>query len=391
MNDGPIRDGGREIVDNSGNVYDIKGDHVEEEIPNPRDSIGMEPAAGYMGGGAGGIATSGFGTTADTDDDGMRATSESGPHGAIAESADLGQRPLRDYKRDADPSMDATDTTMSASQGSTGPVDSYVSDGDMVDRSVGDSTRDVSTTTSGTMAGDSMAGGTRGAGTTILDTSRDRLDDTSATIRGESGNDMGQNASGTAAGGERVMSESRTTTTTGGIDSDSNSTDRSVSTGGMGSDSLSLDNDDTSPLGDVSTTETLTNVREGMKVVDSSGDDIGTVRTLRSGDTSSATVDDAGGMAEDVGVIAVPGGTGTGGSTGIGAGSGIPGVFGTTAGGGDEPNVDEPAYSRLTRVGFIKIDSKGFFASDRYAGADQIDRVDGDTIYLSVGKDDLIS
>ena len=390
MNDGPIRDGGREIVDNSGNVYDIKGDHAEEEIPNPRDSIGMEPVAGYMGGGAGGIATSVADTTADTDDDGMRATTESGPHGAVAESADLGQRPLRDYKRDADPAMDATDTTMSASQGSTGPVDSYVSDGDMVDRSVGDSTRGVSTATSGTMAGDSMAGGTRGSGTTILDTSRDRLDDTSATIQGESGNDMGQNASGMAAGGERVMSESRSTST-GGMGGDSGRTDSTASTGGMGSDSMSLDNDNTSPLGDVSTTETLTNVREGMKVVDASGDDIGTVRTLRSGDTSSSTVDDAGGMAEDVGVVAVPGGTGTGGSTGIGAGSGIPGVFGTTAGGGDEPNVGEPAYSRLTRVGFIKIDSKGLFASDRYAGADQVDRVDGDTVYLSVGKDDLIS
>jgi len=390
VNDGPIRDGGREIVDNSGKVYDIKGDHAEEEIPNPRDSIGMEPVAGYMGGGAGGIATSVADTTADTDDDGMRATSESGPHGSVAESADLGQRPLRDYKRDADPSMDATDTTMSATHGSTGPIDSSVSDGDMVDRSVGDSTRGVSTATSGTMAGDSMAGGTLGPGTTILDTSRDRFDDASATIRGESGDDMGQNASGMAAGGGRVMSESRTTMT-GGMGGDASGADRTASTGGTGRDSMSLDNDNTSPLGDVSTTETLTNVREGMKVIDSSGDDIGTVRTLKSGDTSSATVDDAGGMAENVGVIAVPGGTGTGGSTGIGAGSGIPGVFGTTAGGGDEPNVDEPAYSRLTRVGFIKIDSKGFFASDRYAGADQVDRVDGDTVYLSVGKDDLIS
>ena len=297
-NDGPIRNGGREMVGNDGKVYEVRDGHVEDNVPNPRDTVGLEPAAGYMGGGAGGIATSASTTGLGESEQGQeeRVTTESGPHGAVAESADLGQRPLRDYKREGEPSFDTTSTTMSASHGSV--------------------------------------------------------------------------------------------TTTGGMGSD---TTPSATTVGMGSDSMSLDNDNTSPLGDVSSTETLTNVREGMKVVDSSGDEIGKVRSLKSGDTSSSTIDDAGDMAEDVGVIAVPGGTGTGGSSGIGAGSGIPGIIGTTAGGGDEPNVPEPAYSRLTRVGFIKIDSKGFFASDRYAGADQIDRIDGDTVYLTATKDDLIS
>ncbi len=376
QNDGPIRNSGREMVGNDGEVFEIRDGRVEDNVPNPRDRVGLEPAAGYMGGGAGGIATSASTTGLGESDQGERVTSESGLHGSVAEAADLGQRPLREYKREGTPSFEAPDTTMSASQGSTGPVGAYVSDGDTVDHSLGDSVR----------AGVSAASGTHGTGETIVDTSRDRIGDTSATIRGESGSDLGQTASGLAAGGSRVVTESRTTT--GEVGTDATTVG---SAGYTARDSISASTDNTSPLGDVSSTETLTNVREGMKVVDSTGDEIGKVRSLKSGDTSSATVDDGGDMAEGVGVIPIPGGIGTGGSSGIGAGAGIAGVVGTTADGGREPNVPEPAYSRLTRVGFIRIDAKGLFASDRYAGADQIDRVDGDTVYLAVAKDDLIS
>lgn len=371
QNDGPIRNSGREMVDDKGKVYEIRDGRVEDDVPNPRDTVGLEPAAGYMGGGAGGIATSasttGLGESDQNQED--RATSDSGSHGSIAEAADLGQRPLRDYKREGEPSFDATDTTMSASQVNTGPVDSSVSDGDMVAGSVG---------------------GTREVGTTIVDTSRDRLSDTSTTVRAEFGNEMGTNASSMATGGDRVMSESRTTV--GGMGSDATTP---ASTGGVASDSISLDTDNTSPLGDVSSTETLTNVQEGMTVVDSTGEEIGDVRILRSGDTSSATVDDAGDTGGGGGLMPIPVGIGTGGSSGTGSGAGagvgIAGLFGSAAGGGGEPNVPEPARSELTRVGFIKIDSKGFFASDRYASAEQISRVEGNTVYLSVAKDDLIS
>ncbi len=358
QNDGPIRNSGREMVDNDGKVYEIRDGHVEDDVPNPRDTVGLEPAAGYMGGGAGGIATSASttGLGESDQDQGDRVTSDSGLHGSVAEAADLGQRPLRDYKREGEPSFDATDTTMSASQSSTGPVDSYVSDRDVVD---------------------SSAGGTREVGTTIVDTSRDQLGDTSKTVRGQSGNDTSRNVSGMASGGERIMSDNRMTT------------------GGAGSGSINASTDNTGGLGGASSTETLTNVREGMKVVDSTGEEIGEVRTLRSGDTASVTVDDAGDMGGGGGVMPIPVGVGTGGSSGTGAGAGagagVVGLFGSAAGEGGEPNVAEPAYSRLTRVGFIKIDSKGFFASDRYAGADQVTQVEGDTVYLSVTKDDLIS
>lgn len=374
MADRTARPENSEFADDRGNVFDIEGDHVEENpVPDPRDRMGTEPAAGYMGGGVGGIATSGFDTTADYEDNELRSTSESGTHGSVAESADLGQRPLRDYKREGNDAMDAPVTTMSADQSSTGPVDSYVSDADAVDRP---------TTGAGRVESRAVAGGNRassgGTGRTILDTSNDRFDETSVS-RGSATEGETDRVTGA------VDSSRRTTTVR------TETTDRN-DTGESGRDSMSLDNDNTSPLGDISTSETLDNVQTGFKVIDANGDEIGKVRDLKAGDTSAATVDEASESTGDTGVFAIPGGTGTGGAGNLGAGGGIPAVVGVN-GDGDrgEPNVAEPAYTRLTRTGFIRIDSSGWFSSDRYAGADQIDRVDGETIYLRVGKDDLIS
>ena len=380
-----------EFADDRGNVYDIEGDHVEENpVPNPRDTVGEEPAAGYMGGGAGGIATSGFDTTADMEDSELRAASESGIHGSVAESADLGQRPLRDYKRDADSSRDATDTTMSAGRGSTGPVDTYVSDADAVDRPLTAAapveSRAVAGGDTGRMAGGSSGGSSGNSenssgerGRVILDTANDQFDESSGTVRDASDRNAG-----------RTTRTTTTETTTGTMASGSGmGTDRSSDRSGSGGGSGNLDNDDTSPLGDISTTETLDNVQRGYKVIDASGDEIGKVRDLKAGDASAATVDDASESTGETGVFAVPGGTGTGGGSGLGSGAGLPGVVGF--GDAGEPNVNEPEFSRLSRIGFIKIDSSGWFTSDRYAGANQIDRVEDETVYLNVGKDDLIS
>lgn len=367
MSDRPIRREGDQVRDNDGSVYDIEGDHAEASPDAPRDVPGMAPAAGYAGG-AGGIVTSVGHTAADDAGSELRSTSESGPHGAVAEAADLGQRPLRDYKRDADPAMDATDTTMSAGQSSTGPVDSYVSDADAVGGTAVGSAGVAATSSGGTV---------RGGGRTILDTSRDRIDAATSGTREDAITDRDR----TGIVRETVVRDEPITTSSQGVTS---------SDVGRGTINASTDN-----TGDIVDTggETLTNVQVGYRVVDGNGDEIGKVTDLKSGDSDAITGDDASGSFGGGGAmpIAVPGGTGTGGSTGSGSGVGVPAVVAAGGDWGGEPNVQEPAYSRLSRLGFIKIDAKGWFNSDLYAGADQIARVEGETVYLRGGKDDLIS
>ncbi|SFQ72941.1 cation:H+ antiporter [Amycolatopsis arida] len=40
---------------------------------------------------------------------------------------------------------------------------------------------------------------------------------------------------------------------------------------------------------------------------------------------------------------------------------------------------------RMLRLGYVKIDGQGLFGRDRYAAADRVDRVDGDTVVLTDG------
>lgn len=312
MTDGPTRRETDAIRDDSGKTYEIHGDHATDTPREPRDSFGGETPV-VMGGGAAGIGAIGINTNLDEGggagtDAGVRPTSDSGLHGSVAEAADLGQRPLRDYKRDADPALDATDTTVSATRSDTGPVASYTSDRDVMIRTTA-----------------------------------------------PSGNGSG-----------------------------------SITTGGASTSGSAVGNADAG--------ETLTTVREGFRVVDASGDEIGKVRDLRSGDASAATADapmDSGDSGGATRLLAAPGGVGTGGTGTAGSAGGAGGAAAIFAlgqtGDGGEPNVDEPAWSRLSRVGFIKIDAKGWFASDRYAAADEVARVEGETVYLSVSKDQLIS
>ena len=101
-------------------------------------------------------------------------------------------------------------------------------------------------------------------------------------------------------------------------------------------------------------------VRTGMRVVDSSGDEVGTVEDLKMGDPEAATA--------------------------AGQGSGEPGVAGDEllgVGGGLPPERAE----RLLRTGYLKVDSKGLFTGDTYVPADRVARVEGDTVHLNVPKD----
>jgi hypothetical protein len=50
----------------------------------------------------------------------------------------------------------------------------------------------------------------------------------------------------------------------------------------------------------------------------------------------------------------------------------------------------EEVRERLLQQGFIRIDSAGLFASDRYVMPDQIMSVSGDEVMLKVSKDELV-
>lgn len=52
--------------------------------------------------------------------------------------------------------------------------------------------------------------------------------------------------------------------------------------------------------------------------------------------------------------------------------------------------VPEPLRSQLLRDGYVHLDTKGLFSSDRYILPEQIARMTGDGIQLNVTKDALI-
>jgi hypothetical protein len=105
-------------------------------------------------------------------------------------------------------------------------------------------------------------------------------------------------------------------------------------------------------------------VAVGMRVIDSDGEQVGTVSAMKMGDPDAATVagqQDRRGLVE--GLI----------DTFVGA----------------EPDVPRQRAEQLLRQGYIKIDAKGFLARDLYAGADEIHRVEN-TVRLSVPRRRLV-
>jgi len=109
-------------------------------------------------------------------------------------------------------------------------------------------------------------------------------------------------------------------------------------------------------------------VHEGMTVVDSAGEKVGTVEGLKMGDPGAAT--DRGNELRDEGFL-----------------GDLAQVFGDER----EPDVSEPMRARLLRTGYLKVDSPGFLIeTDRYVPADQIASVSDDTVRLRVLKDTLI-
>jgi hypothetical protein len=108
-------------------------------------------------------------------------------------------------------------------------------------------------------------------------------------------------------------------------------------------------------------------VREGMKVIDASGDEIGKVEFVKMGDPEAATVSPAavprqGGLLDTVADAVTP---------------------------PDAGDLPEALAGELLRVGYLRIDTKGWFNKDRFVPGDAVSGVVGDTVQLSVMKDEL--
>lgn len=104
-------------------------------------------------------------------------------------------------------------------------------------------------------------------------------------------------------------------------------------------------------------------VREGMKVVSADGDEVGTVDSLKMGNPNAVT-DEGQTTGESVGPLTE--------------------FFGDIFGDADLP---QERQERLLRIGYIHIEGK-WLSHDSYVAADEIDRVEADTVYLSSTPND---
>ena len=107
--------------------------------------------------------------------------------------------------------------------------------------------------------------------------------------------------------------------------------------------------------------DVMRQVRDGMHVVGSDGKKVGKVEDFKEGDPDAVTAD----------------------------GEMNPETDGVTDGPIDafasEANLHSHEAERLLRIGYVKIDRKGFFAGHAYLGSDELDRVEGDTLWLKSG------
>ena len=137
------------------------------------------------------------------------------------------------------------------------------------------------------------------------------------------------------------------------------------------------------PLGDRATASALERVKNGMKVVDASGHDIGKIAFVKMGDAEAATLDSDDTRPRE-GVVAGP-------SSAVGGSGGV-GVVALPVGTVDSDfagDVPEPIQARLLRKGYVKIAGGFLFGKDRYVFADQIASVDNDVVKLTVNKEGL--
>jgi hypothetical protein len=118
----------------------------------------------------------------------------------------------------------------------------------------------------------------------------------------------------------------------------------------------------------------LNEVQEGMTVYDAKLDKIGTVDYVQFGAASDSQRAQGSGPA-----TVVPADNGYN--------QPLVDMVASVFDPGDMP--DEMAQ-KLQHSGFIRIDSNGLFAADRYVTPEHITRIDGDSVYLTVTSDELL-
>lgn len=116
----------------------------------------------------------------------------------------------------------------------------------------------------------------------------------------------------------------------------------------------------------------LAQVKKGMQVVDSNGDEVGTVSFVHMADLNDP--DDTPARRDD---DAVP-------------------LLNLVQGDDDDGSLidvltgdDDDVTERMVRSGYVKIDASGIFAGDKYVVPHQIASVEGNQVFLNVGKDDV--
>jgi sporulation protein YlmC with PRC-barrel domain len=107
--------------------------------------------------------------------------------------------------------------------------------------------------------------------------------------------------------------------------------------------------------------EVIEQVREGMDVLASDGRKVGKVEDLKMGDPEAVTSD---GQTDPE----------TGGLIGT-----LIDDFAETS------KLPRHTAERLLRIGYVKIDRSGLFTGHAYLGSDELDRVEGDTVWLKEG------
>lgn len=110
----------------------------------------------------------------------------------------------------------------------------------------------------------------------------------------------------------------------------------------------------------------ISQVTEGMTVLDADGAEVGTVEQVRLGDAGAADVDPS--DLDDAGTAFPP----------------LADAFTADSG------LDPQAQERLARLGFLRVDAKGLFSGHVYVEASQIAAVSGDAVRLTVPADQLL-
>ncbi|WP_433874521.1 hypothetical protein [Sinomonas atrocyanea] len=103
-------------------------------------------------------------------------------------------------------------------------------------------------------------------------------------------------------------------------------------------------------------------VREGMHVVGPDGKKIGKVDDLKMGDPEAVTAD---GQTDPE----------TGGLAGT-----LIDDFAQTS------RLPRHQAERLLRLGYVRVDKSGLFGGHEYVASDELDRVEGDTLWLKAGR-----